>query len=154
MQDDAAQSAKAAALLDALTIDAPGWISIVPVIELVSVLGCSYGLDRTQLVGALDALLRAKELRVNRAEIVWKAVRGYRNSKAGLADCLIACNATSVGCDHTMTFDRGAAKHRHEPDCLNSDARDKPSSSLHAMIGLHPGEPPVEPSEHHPARQE
>jgi len=111
MQDDAAQSAKATALLDALTVDAPGWLSIVSVIELVWVLGGPYGLDRTQLTDALEALLRTKELRVDHAEIVWKAVRVYRNSKADLADCLIACNAASVGCDHTMTFDRGAAKH-------------------------------------------
>jgi predicted nucleic-acid-binding protein len=111
MQDDVAQSAKATALLDALTVDAPGWISIVSVIELVWVLGGSYGLDRTQLADALEALLRTKELRVDRAEVVWKAVRGYRGSKADLADCLIACSATSAGCDCTMTFDRGAAKH-------------------------------------------
>ncbi|MFA6230226.1 MAG: type II toxin-antitoxin system VapC family toxin [Rhodanobacter sp.] len=111
MQDDAAQSAKASALLDALTVDAPGWISMVSVIELVWVLRGSYGLDRTQLTEALEALLRTKELRVDQADIVWKAVRIYRHSKADLADCLIACHAASVGCDHTMTFDRDAAKH-------------------------------------------
>jgi Predicted nucleic-acid-binding protein, contains PIN domain len=111
MQDDAAQSAKASALLDALTVDVPGWISIVSVIELVWVLGGCYGLDRTQLTDALEALLRTKELRVDRAEIVWKAVRGYSGSKADFADCLIACSAASVGCDRTMTFDRGAMKH-------------------------------------------
>lgn len=111
MQDDVAQSGKATALLDALTVDAPGWISIVSVIELVWVLGGSYGLDRSQLVDALEALLRTKELKVDHAEIIWKAVRVYRNSKADLADCLIACHAALAGCDHTMTFDHGAAKH-------------------------------------------
>lgn len=111
MQDDAAQSARASALLDALTVDEPGWISMVSVVELVWVLGASYGLDRTQLADALEALLRTKELMVERAEVVWKAVRGYRDSKADFADCLIACCATTAGCERTMTFDRGAAKH-------------------------------------------
>ncbi|KZC36762.1 MULTISPECIES: PIN domain-containing protein [Rhodanobacter] len=111
MQDDAAQSAKASTLLDALTVEAPGWISMVSVIELVWVLGAAYGLDRAQLTEALEALLRTRELIVERAEVVWKAVRIYRGSTADFADCLIACAATSAGCEHTMTFDRGAAKH-------------------------------------------
>ncbi len=76
MQDDAAQSAKASALLDALTVDAPGWISIVSVIELVWVLGTAAmaWIARNSLE-ALEALLRTKELIVERAEVVWKAVR-------------------------------------------------------------------------------
>jgi len=111
MQDDAVQSAKATVLLDALTVDAPGWIAIVSVTELVWVLGACYRLDRAQLTDALEALLRTKELMVERAQIVWKAVRVYRNSKADFADCLIACCAASAGCEHIMTFDRGAAKH-------------------------------------------
>ena len=111
MQDDAAQSAKASALLDALTVEAPGWISIVSVVELAWVLGTAYGLGRAQLTEALEALLRTKELTVERAAVVWKAVRVYRDSKADFADCLIACAAVSAGCGRTMTFDRGAAKH-------------------------------------------
>lgn len=35
MQDDVTQSAKASALLDALTVDAPGWLSLVSIVELV-----------------------------------------------------------------------------------------------------------------------
>ncbi len=110
MQDDAAQSAKASALLDALTVDAPGWISLVSMVELVWVLNASYGLDRTQIINALEAMLRSKELQIERAEIVWKAVRVYRQSKADFADSLIACSAEAAGCTHTMTFDRVAAK--------------------------------------------
>ncbi len=111
MQDDAAQSAKASTLLDAPTVEAPGWISMMSVIELVWVLGAAYGLDRAQLTEALEALPRTRELIVERAEVVWKAVRIYRGSTADFADCLIACAATPAGCEHTMTFDRGAAKH-------------------------------------------
>lgn len=111
MQDDAAQSAKASALLDALTVEDQGWISIVSVVELAWVLGVAYGLNRAQLTEALEALLRTKELSVERAAIVWKALRVYRDSKADFADCLIACTAMSAGCERTVTFDRGAAKH-------------------------------------------
>jgi len=48
---------------------------------------------------------------VERAEIVWKAMRLYRNSKADFADCLIERSSTSAGCERTVTFDQGAARH-------------------------------------------
>lgn len=110
MQDDAVQSAKASDLLEGLTVDVPGCISLISIVELVWVLGAAYGLDRTQVLGALEALLSTKELRVERAEVVWKAVRACRGTKADFADCLIASCATSAGCERIMTFDRGAAK--------------------------------------------
>jgi predicted nucleic-acid-binding protein len=110
MQDDAAQSAKASALLEGLTVDMPGWVSLISIVELVWVLGAAYDLDRGQILGALEALLSTKELRVEHADVVWKAVRSCRGAKVDFADCLIASCAISGGCERIMTFDRGAAK--------------------------------------------
>jgi predicted nucleic-acid-binding protein len=111
MQDDVGQSSKATARLDALTVDAPGWVSIVCVTELVWVLGACYGLDRAQLSDAVEALLRTKELTLEQAGTLWKALRIYRTTKADFADSLIACCAAAAGCEHTLTFDRAAARH-------------------------------------------
>ena len=111
MQDDAAQSAKAGTLMDSLTAQAPGFIALVSVVELMWVLSACYGLNRPQLTAALEALLRTRELLVERAEIVWKAMRLYRDSKADFADCLIELSNASAGCEYTATFDQGAAKH-------------------------------------------
>jgi predicted nucleic-acid-binding protein len=55
-------------------------------------------------------LLRTKELVVERAETVWKALRIFQRSNADFADCLIERSAAALGCAKTMTFDRGAAK--------------------------------------------
>ncbi len=110
MQDDAVQAAKASALLESLTAETPGWISLVSIVELVWVLAAAYGLGRNQVLGALEALLSAKELRVERAEVAWKALRACRGTKADFADCLISSCAASAGCERTLTFDRGAAK--------------------------------------------
>ena len=110
MQDDATQAAKASALLEGLSADAPGWISLVSIVELVWVLAAAYGLDRGHVLDALDALLSAKEVRVERAEVVWKALRTCRGTKADFADCMISICAASAGCERTLTFDRGAAK--------------------------------------------
>jgi predicted nucleic-acid-binding protein len=54
--------------------------------------------------------LRSKEIVVERAETVWKALRVFGNSDADFADCLIERSASAAGCEGTMTFDRGAVK--------------------------------------------
>jgi predicted nucleic-acid-binding protein len=111
MQDDPSQSPKASALMRSLSAEAPGFITLVSVVELAWVLGACYELGRAEISEALEGLLHTKELVVDQAQIVWKAVRNYRRSKADLADALIAAAATAAGCDRTVTFDRGAAKH-------------------------------------------
>ena len=110
MQDDAAQSPRATALVESLTADAPGFVALVSVVELVRVLASCYGLTREQLVHALDLLLRTRELVVDRADIVLKALRVFKATSADFADCLIERTAAAAGCDRTMTFDVGVSK--------------------------------------------
>jgi predicted nucleic-acid-binding protein len=110
MQDDARQAPKANKLIESLTIDAPGFVTLVSVTELVWVLISCYGLERAQIVDALEGLIRTKEMVVERSETVWQAVRTYRNGSADFADCLIERSASFAGCERTMTFDQGAAK--------------------------------------------
>ena len=110
MQDDARQSAKATALVESLTVDAPGFISLVSIVELCWVLSVSYGLNRQQVAQALELLLRTKEIVIDHAEQVAQALRAFKASSADFADCLIERSAAGAGCDRTMTFDVGAAK--------------------------------------------
>jgi predicted nucleic-acid-binding protein len=110
MQDDAQQAAKATRLMETLTIEEPGFVSIVSIVELGWVLSSAYGLTRGQLEQALEALLRTKELVVDRADEVLQALRVFKSTEADLADCLIERSADSAGCARTMTFDVGAAK--------------------------------------------
>jgi predicted nucleic-acid-binding protein len=110
MQDDAKQAAKATRLMESLTVEVPGFVSIVSVVELGWVLTSAYGLTRSQLEQALEALLRTKELVVDRADQVLQALRIFKATKADLADCLIERSAAGAGCEQTMTFDVGAAK--------------------------------------------
>ena len=110
MQDDAKQSALAVRLVESLSAESPGFVPLVSVVELAWVLSSAYTLDRAQLVEAFEALLRTKEIVVDRAETVWKALRVFQQSNADFADCLIERTASAAGCERTMTFDRGAAK--------------------------------------------
>jgi predicted nucleic-acid-binding protein len=110
MQDDIKQSPKATKLVDSLTVDSPGFVSIVSVVELWWVLSSSYDLNREQVAQALELLLRSKEIVVDRSDQVLKALRVFKVSAADFADCLIERSAASVGCTRTMTFDLRAAK--------------------------------------------
>jgi predicted nucleic-acid-binding protein len=110
MQDDAKQAPQATRLVESLSAEAPGFLPLVAVVELAWVLSSAYDLDRAQLVEAFEGVLRTKELVIERAEVVWKALRAFQSANADFADCLIARSAASAGCEKTMTFDRGAAK--------------------------------------------
>ena len=110
MQDDAEQSAKANKLIEALSADKPGFIPLIAIVELVWVLESCFHLTRDQLAQALDALLHTKELVVDRADQVMKALRMFKAGTADFADCLIERGASNAGCSRTMTFDVAAAK--------------------------------------------
>ena len=110
MQDDAKQAPLATRFVESLSAEAPGFLPLVAVVELAWVLSSAYDLDRAQLVEAFEGVLRTKELVIERAEVVWKALRTFQSFNADFADCLIAHSAASAGCEKTMTFDRGAAK--------------------------------------------
>lgn len=110
MQDDVRQSPKANKLIESLTVDAPGFVPIVAVVELVWVLSSSYDLSRAQVAQALELLLRTKEVVIDRADHVLKALRAFKAGSADFADALIERAASSAGCARTMTFDVAASK--------------------------------------------
>ena len=111
MQDDPKQSPMATELMGSLDADNPGFVTLVSVVELYWVLTCCYDLTGSQVKQALEVLLRTKQIIVDQADQVLKALRVFYEGKADFADCLIERTASSAGCAKTMTFDVGAAKH-------------------------------------------
>lgn len=110
MQDDPKQSAVATRWIESLTVESPGFVPLVAMVELGWVLEGAYALDRGQLVEAFEAVLRAREIVIEQAAVVWRAVHTFRSGNADFADALIERSAASAGCAQTMTFDRSAAK--------------------------------------------
>ena len=111
MQDDAKQSPQATKLMESLDTDQQGFVSLVSIVELYWVLTSCYDLSGQQVKQALESLLRTKQVIVDRADQVLRALRVFDDGKADFADCLIERTASSAGCTETMTFDVGAAKH-------------------------------------------
>ena len=111
MQDDARQSPKANGLMESLDGDHPGFVTMVSVVELYWVLTSCYELTGQEVKKALEALLRAKQIVVDRADQVLRALRAFEPGQADFADILIERTAFGAGCTKTMTFDVGASKH-------------------------------------------
>ncbi len=109
-QDDVAQSAKASALIEALTPENVGYISQIVLVELVWVMQSLYQADRSMISKILQTLLSVASLRVDNSQVVQKALRLYAETSADFADCLIAKLAQSASCNQIFTFDVKAAK--------------------------------------------
>ncbi|WP_339497019.1 PIN domain-containing protein [Pseudomonas canadensis] len=109
-QDDPVQSPKASELIESLTAFAPGFVSLVSVVELVWVLQSCYQSAKRDVVTVLETLLRTRELTIEHAEIIWQALRRFTASKADFADCLIERCGHAAGCQYTATFDLNTAK--------------------------------------------
>lgn len=107
--DDPSQTAKVTKLMGSLSPEARGFISLVAIVELVWVLESSYRFPEDDILNALDTLLRSKELMIERADVVWQALRKFRTGRADFPDCLIERCAHDAGCEHTLTFDKEAA---------------------------------------------
>lgn len=110
-QDDSRQSPKATRLIESLTVDAPGYVGLISLMELVWVLTGCYASSKKQICEVLETLLRTKEIIVAHADTVWKALRLFKEGNADFADCLIERSANEAGCSFTTTFDRNAARH-------------------------------------------
>jgi predicted nucleic-acid-binding protein len=111
VQDDATQSALATTLIESLSPEQPGYISIITLIELVWVLQGAYQASREDIITTLDSLLKTKEIVISQADIVAQALRIFSHTKADFSDCLIERFGHAALCEYTVSFDKGAIKH-------------------------------------------
>jgi predicted nucleic-acid-binding protein len=109
-QDDPSQNRRADKLLQSLTPEEPGFVSLVLLAELVWVLRSQYRLNKAQLIECLERLLNSPELVVENHAAVTQSLRRFATTNADLADCLIEGCSRLAGCGRTVTFDVSAAK--------------------------------------------
>jgi len=111
-QDDARQAAAATRLIEgSLSAEERGFVSIVTLAEVVWVMSSNYRAARAAVAEIVEGLLTAPQLTIERADVVWRALRAYRDSKTDFSDALIVELGREAGCTKTLTFDRRAAAH-------------------------------------------
>lgn len=98
-------------LIDELTESAPGYVSLVTVVEVYLVLRSAYSVGAGRCVELLEGLLDARELRIDQNAIV-RAALAASGGGVDFADAVIAELGRAAGCVHTVTFDRQAARDR------------------------------------------
>ena len=109
-QDDRRQAAKATHVIEEECSETdPGFIATITMAELVWVLESCYASSKSEVVAVLQRILRTKQLLVENAETIWKAVRLFEACKADFADCLIERVGAAHQCEYTSTFDKNAA---------------------------------------------
>lgn len=88
----------------------PGHVSRIVVAETAWVLKDVYGYEKSQIASAIRSVMDVSELEIESADEVHAAVVDFEKSSAGFTDCLLARTNAAAGCEHTVTFDRKAAK--------------------------------------------
>ena len=110
-QDDTKQSALATRLFErALSVERPGFVSLITLCEIAWVLAECYDADKARIRGVIEGLLASKQILVEDAELVWKALRAWEKSSADFSDALMGQALIARGCEKIVTFDKPAAK--------------------------------------------
>jgi predicted nucleic-acid-binding protein len=105
--DDAKQSPVAARLIDSLTPEEPGFVSVVTLVETLWVLRRSYRTSAESLVEIARGLTQSETIEVQHADAVRRAIAAAPTGY-DLPDALIAILGVQAGCSKTVTFDRNA----------------------------------------------
>jgi predicted nucleic-acid-binding protein len=109
MQDDPVQAARANAFIEEeLSAGQPGFVSLVVLVEIAWVLRACYGIGRMDVARALRALLETRQLRVERAALVVRALRRQLAANADFSDAFVIELARAHGCQEVVSFDRKA----------------------------------------------
>ena len=110
-QDDPKQSPVATRFIEnRLSAENPGFVSAITLCGVVWVLADSYRADRKRIREVIERLLTTKQIVIEQADLVWKALRAWEGVAADFSDALISEISIAHSGEKTVTFDRAAAK--------------------------------------------
>ena len=109
--DDPRRAAKVEAWLKGnATPKNPAYVDHVVLCELGWVLERSYGYSRTEVHGALAALLAQDQLKLESPGMVRQALLLYAGGPADFSDYLLAARTQAAGYSAVLTLDKNAAR--------------------------------------------
>ncbi|OED39330.1 hypothetical protein AB833_15450 [Chromatiales bacterium (ex Bugula neritina AB1)] len=111
VQDDEAQAETANHFIESkCSEECPGFINHIVLCEVCWVLATAYKQKRSDIANVIACLLQVRQLEIQEASVVWRALSDFRDSNADFSDHLIAHSNQLRGCVATVTFDKKAAK--------------------------------------------
>ncbi len=110
-QDDPAQSWRATGIIEqGLTVQRPGFICVVTMVEIVWVLACAYRFNAREIAAVLERMLQTDVLVIENEQEVFTALIAFKEKRGAFADAVIAALGAKAGCRHTLTFDQRALR--------------------------------------------
>jgi len=109
IRDDEKQTPEAKAILDGCTVQEPGFISLVALIETMWVMKRVYKVSREGILYSMTGLLASPVICVQEGKVVDEALEFSRRENCDMPDVLISFFGRMAGCSRTLTFDRKAA---------------------------------------------
>lgn len=87
------------------------FIPLIVVLETIWVLESAYKKSRSQILGAIEEMLRMQIFKFERDHVITQVLSDAKAEAFDLADLLVAYSARSSGCSACITFDKTATKH-------------------------------------------
>ena len=113
-QDDPIQSRKATEIIERiLSVENPGFVSVVTTAETVWVLDRAYGFSSREIAAVIERMLQVEVLVIQHEQEVFAAMIALKQGRSSFADALIAELGAEAGCIHTLTFDQKALRSPH-----------------------------------------
>ena len=110
-QDDPVQSRKATELIEhRLTVETPGFVSIVAMAETVWVLDRTFNQSPREIAATIERMLQIEVLLIEHEQEVFTAMIALREKRGDFADALIGALGAKAGCKYTLTFDQKALR--------------------------------------------
>ena len=111
LDDDPIWSAPAQRFIDdECTIERPGFVNLVVLVELVWVLNQTPGWGKYEICTVVSELLLADNIVLEHPVLVSEALGAFKQGGADFADFVIAAMNRSAGALPTVTIDKNAAK--------------------------------------------
>jgi predicted nucleic-acid-binding protein len=108
--DDLAQHRAAVSFFRARSDADPAFIRLIVFVEFVWSLRKTYGYSNKIIMGFVTLLLDARDILLEREDVIAGAVVEVERQRVGLVDALIALANKADGCSTTVTFDKIAAR--------------------------------------------
>jgi predicted nucleic-acid-binding protein len=111
LQDDPKQTTLANHIVEQVLSERnPGFISLVTVLEMVSVLRSLLKQTPTEIATHLEYLLAADSLEVQNGQQVFEAAFALKRGTGEFEDALVGALNAWAACPHTLTFDKRALR--------------------------------------------
>ena len=107
VEDDPVQARAARQLIEELTYEEPGFVSLVVLCELSWSLHHTYRHSHERIAATIGAFLETRQLEIEAPDIV---ARALDTASPDIPDALIHEIGKASGCSRTLTFDRKFAR--------------------------------------------